>query len=182
MGTGGWVFKGLYSSYLSLARENLNDQRTFEAIAISAICLDVLLRHVIDGLLVHHEATLTGNQIQELKMLETNGLTAGTIIERLDKINVLERKLIAAFRGLNKIRNRLIHPVGAKGLKSGAIIPPLPSREVAEKVYRYLSLSVRLAGGETPEEEEAQQRSGISDIVKARKRRRRELTRQSRRR
>jgi len=165
----GWVYKGLYSAYLELARENLTNQRTFEAITVSCICLDVLLRHIIDGLLLNHAEKLGGREIAELEILEKGELTAGKIIDRLEQLRILENTLIKALRGLNRIRNRVIHPAGKKGLKGDAIIPPAPAKQIADKIDRYLSLAVRLAGGETPEEDATQEGMTL-EILRARKR------------
>lgn len=146
-----WVSIDIYAEYARLVKLNLEGERYFEAVAVAVICLDVLLHHMLDGLLLHHRNALSLSQIEVIEGLErARRATAGDIIDGLKKERILSCLFIAALRKLNRIRNALVHPFAKGHLKRGAILPWGVSKEEACKVYRLLCRIIDAAGGRSP--------------------------------
>lgn len=155
MAVGPWVHLDIYAEYAKLVKVNLEAGRSFEAMAVSVICLDVLLTHMIDGLLVHHTQKLTRQQIAALEHLERGRYTSGQIIKQLKEHRILDQRLIRALDRMNDLRNALVHPFERGHLKPAAIVPEVhASGEQALDVYRLLCHIIDVAGGQSPRKEQ----------------------------
>ena len=145
----------LYSEYAKFVRLNLKEDRYLEAIAITGVCLDVLLNHMVDGLLTHYGGSLCEDQKETVQNLQKGRHTAGGMIHSLEKASILDRRLVKALSGLNDIRNRLIHPFQDGKTKADAILPTTPGqKDVAGRTERLLCHVIDLAGGSSPRRQE----------------------------
>jgi len=174
---GGWCLVSLYSSYAKCVRQNLNDEKPFEAIALSCLCLDVLLHHMLDGLETHHKGKLDAKQIASIRSLQQGKPTSGEVISGLAAAGILDRRLLRALTRLNEVRNLLVHPVQGTGLKPGAIVPvehaTAQHMEYARNVYRLLCHVIDLAGGESPLKSERYQGSFTRSLIRFQQERKR---------
>lgn len=178
---GGWRLISLYSNYLNLVRQNFEENRAFEAITISCICLDVLLHQMVDGLETNHKAQLEPDQIECIRGIKARALTAGQIIKVLDESKVLDQRLLKALNKLNEIRNLLVHPTKGDGLKDDAIIPlaghyKTEHIEYARKVYRLLCHIVDVAGGSSPRKDDRYKGSFSRSLARMQRQRREACT------
>lgn len=153
MGTGSWMFVETYAEYAKLVDWNLQEDRNFEAIAVAGICLDVLLNHMVEGLLLHYADELKPKQIEALKTLQEGRPTAGDIITELNDKYILQDRLLEALKSLNQIRSALVHPIKEGKLKPDAIVPGHVSKEEASKVYQLLCKIIDEAGGVSPQKQ-----------------------------
>ncbi len=146
-----------YSEYARIVRQNLKEDRHLEAIAITGVCLDVLLTHMVDGLLTHHGKRLCQCQKGVVKTLEIKRLTAGQMIKHLEMASILDRRFLMALKDLNSIRNRLVHPFEKGKPKRDAILPTTPGlKDTAVRAERLLSRAIDLAGGSSPRRQESE--------------------------
>lgn len=151
MAIGGWLRVDLYSKYTERISQNLRDGRSFEAIALAGVCLDVLLHHMVDALLTYHGSGLESQQVKALQGLRDNHKTAGAIIGCLKCTQIIEASLVKALEDLNGRRNRIIHPIGRGTLKANAILPGRgDTKKAALGCYRLLCRIIEMAGGESP--------------------------------
>ncbi len=174
---GGWFLVALYSEYAKRVRHNLDEDRPFEAVALSCLCLDVLLHHMLDGLEAHHKDKMERNQVQRVRGLRQGQRTSGEIISGLAGAGILDRRLLWALKQLNDVRNLLVHPSEGEGLRKGAIVPiedPTGGHmEFARSVYRLLCHVIDLAGGESPRKGERYQGSFARSLIRFQQERRR---------
>jgi hypothetical protein len=160
---GGWCLVALYSDYAKRVRQNLNDEKPFEAVALSCLCLDVLLHHMLDGLNTHHKTKLDAKQVASVRRLQQGRRTSGEVIASLSAAGIFDRRLLRALKRLNEVRNLLVHPVQGERLKPGAIVPigraTGEHKEYARSVYRLLCHLIDLAGGSSPRRDDRYQGS-----------------------
>lgn len=155
MAVAGWVRVDIYAEYAKRVETNIEARRYFEAMAVAVICLDVLLNHMIDGLLLHHTERLDPQQVAALKRLEGGRFTAGQVIAQFKEHRMLDGRLIRALDKMNDFRNALVHPFEKGHFKPGAIVPEVQaSREQASDVYRLLCHIIDVAGGQSPRKEQ----------------------------
>lgn len=171
MSVAGWLLVDTYAQYARLVQSNLSEGRYFEGVAAAVVCLDVLLHHIVEGLLVHHRTALDFNQIQGLCNVKQGRLTGGQIISHLDAMNVLSRRLVSRLRKLNEIRNAVVHPFERGKLKTSAIVPGIRiKRQDASAAYRLLCDIIDIAGGVSPRKQKREQESYLRERRKERNR------------
>jgi len=170
---GGWVEVSLYRAYADVANENLVAGRYFEAIVVSCVGYDVLMNTLPDRIRLHHYGKLKPEQQKVIRDIEAGKkLTAGKILEKMEKANILQRRLDRALLKFNEERNRVIHPIAVQkkvdsngydyyvpSLKPDAITPQNVKKEDAERYYRYFCHIIDLSGGDSPRKDERVSRS-----------------------
>lgn len=156
----GWKEISLYRAYSDKAHEAFSNGGYFEAIAVCGTALDVFLNTIALRLLELHK--LDACQRQVLKTIQEEQLTAGAIIKRLSLACVLNARLLRALDLLNQQRNKVIHPMKAGSLKSGAITPTNVDKQEAAKILRLYDHVIDMAGGRSPRSEERALRQYIS--------------------
>jgi hypothetical protein len=185
---GGWVEVSLYRVYADLAYENLAAGRYFETIVVSCVGYDVLMNTLLDRIRLHHYGKLKLEEQKVIRNLEAGKkLTAGEILKKLQKANILKRELDRALLRFNEERNKVIHPIVIKkkvdsnghddyvpSLKPDAITPQNAKRENAERYFRYFCHIIDLSGGESPRKDErAMRSSSLADDLRQIKEKRR---------
>jgi hypothetical protein len=158
MGVATWVRIGIYSQYADRVRSNIHEERYFEALAVAVVCLDVLVRDLVEGLLLHHKDNLDPAQIQALGRLDEARLTAGAIVSKLKEISVLDTRVVKALEEFNRIRNAPVHPFSCGKVKNNAIMPgKRDDKNRAYCVYRLLCHIIDISGGRSPQKHEREQ-------------------------
>lgn len=154
--SGGKGFRevSLYKAYVDNARQNLADGHFFEAILVCSVGLDVLLNTLPDRLLLFSSSKLDDCQKKILDDIEQRELTAGAILKQREIACVLDKRLLRALKALNAERNKVFHPLQAKKLKKGAILPSSAAKDASSKFYRKFCHVINLAGGRSPRSEE----------------------------
>ena len=142
----GWQDVSFYRSYADSALENISEDRHFEAAVVCCIGLDVLLSTMPDRLLQFSSSKLDLCQIEILREIQKQNLTAGGVLSKLRLACVLDKKLSQALDQLNQARNRVIHPIKDGSVKGGAITPPIGNKAAAAKIYRLFCHVIDLAG------------------------------------
>lgn len=154
----------IYAHYADRVRSNIQEERYFEAMAVAVTCLDVLVHDMVEGLLLYHKDELDALQIAALRWLEQARLTAGQVIDGLEEIHVLDPRLLRALRGLNRIRNDLLHPFEGGQVKPDAIMPGKGDDESrTSHAYRLLCHIIDVSGGQSPRTQEREYRKYIRD-------------------
>lgn len=165
---GGWHEVSLYRTYADLAEQHLFAGHYFEAIVVSSVGYDVLVNTLPDRIKLHHFDKLTPEQQEVMREIdEGTPLTAGQILGKLKKANILHWRLDRALKQFNKERNKVIHPIERKArtttdgstsyvlsLKPGAVVPGKAPRKDAERFLRHFSHIIDLSGGESPRKAE----------------------------
>jgi hypothetical protein len=164
----GWQDVSIYKDYADLARMNLSDSHYFETIVICCIGIDVLLNTLPDRLLVFSSKKLTDCQKEVLRSIESNHLTAGAIIGKLEMACILHGRLLRALRELNEKRNKVFHPFQKGKRKFKGVFPSQATKADAEGFYRKFCHVIDLAGGRSPRSDERE----LNRYVEERKRNR----------
>ena len=185
---GGWVEVSLYRAYADVANENLVAGRYFEAIVVSCVGYDVLMNTLPDRIRLHHYGKLKPEQQKVIRDIEAGKkLTAGKILEKMEKADILHRRLDRALFKFNEERNKVIHPITIQkkvdsnghdyyvpALKPDVITPQNAKREYAERYFRYFCHIIDLSGGESPRKDErAIRSSSLADDLRQVKEKRR---------
>ena len=176
----GWIEVSLYRAYAELAREHIADQRYFEAIVVCCLGYDVLVNTLPDRIRVHHYEKLTTDQQKVVGDLEKGErLTAGMILKRLRKANILHWRLDRALSQFNQKRNSVVHPIERQekiepngstshflSLKQDAVFPYKAAKENANRYFRQFCHIIDLSGGESPlKNEKASRRYSVSKVL-----------------
>lgn len=177
---GGWVDVSLYRAYADSAYEHFMAGRYFDAIVVSCVGYDVLVNTLPDRIRLHHHGELTPDQIKVIDNIEASErMTAGKLLVKLEKANILHWRLNRAFMRFNKERNNVIHPIERKeerdkngnvsfslSLKKGAVFPYKATKEDAYRYLRWFCHIIDLSGGESPRmQERVRQRYSLSTIL-----------------
>lgn len=161
----GWREISLYRAYSDKAHENFSAGRYFEAIAVCGTALDVFLNTIALRLLEHHK--LHACQRQVLKTIQEEQLTAGVLIKRLSLACVLDVRLLRALDQLNQQRNKILHPIRAGSIRTGAITPATTNKERAARIMRLYDHVIDMAGGRSPRAEEKELRQYVHERKKS---------------
>lgn len=140
-----------------------------------------------DRIRLHHHEKFTSEQQKVIEKIEgAKIMTAGMVISKLKKANILHWRLNRALDKFNQERNKVIHPIerqekvdsnGGKfyqlSLKPGAIGPHTSKKQDADRYFRWYCHIIDLSGGESPRKHEKQEklrdRNSISSILKRRR-------------
>lgn len=181
---GGWIEVSLYREYADLALGHLTAGRYFEAIVISCVGYDVLVDTLLNRIRIHHHEKLTSEQQKVIEKIEgAKIMTAGNVIKKLKKANILHWRLDRALDRFNQKRNKVIHPIERQekadsngdifsqlSLKPGAIVPHRIKKEDAERFFRCYCHIIDLSGGESPRKrEKLKVRNSFSSILNRRR-------------
>jgi hypothetical protein len=154
--------------------------RYFDAIVVSCVGYDVLVNTLPDRIKLHHYEELTPDQRKVIDDIESQDrLTAGAVLTKLAKADVLHWRLDRALSRFNNERNNVIHPIGRKeekdssgntsfvlSLKEGAVFPCKATKEDAHRYFRWFCHIIDLAGGESPRQQERVRRQySLSNIL-----------------
>lgn len=181
---GGWIEVSLYREYADLALGHLTAGRYFEAIVISCVGYDVLVDTLLNRIRIHHHEKLTSEKQKVIEKIEgAKIMTAGNVIKKLKKANILHWRLDRALDRFNQKRNKVIHPIERQekadsngdifsqlSLKPGAIVPHRIKKEDAERFFRFYCHIIDLSGGESPRKrEKLKVRNSFSSILNRRR-------------
>lgn len=181
---GGWIEVLLYREYADLALGHLTAGRYFEAIVISCVGYDVLVDTLLNRIRIHHHEKLTSEKQKVIEKIEgAKIMTAGNVIKKLKKANILHWRLDRALDRFNQKRNKVIHPIERQekadsngdifsqlSLKPGAIVPHRIKKEDAERFFRFYCHIIDLSGGESPRKrEKLKVRNSFSSILNRRR-------------
>jgi len=176
----GWIEVSLYRAYADSAYEHLIAGRYFDAIVVSCVGYDVLVNTLPDRIRLHHHEELTPDQRKVIDDIEASErLTAGKLLRKLAKANILHWRLDRALRRFNEERNNVIHPIERKeeidpngntsfilSLKEAAVFPYKATKEDADRYLRWFCHIIDLSGGESPRKQErAMRRYSLSSIL-----------------